>query len=536
LKPAPRKARFDDLRKYTVPLLSNLSISKRLYGAVALLAATFAVAALFTSQRLDGVGKKADLTKVARVPQLQLMAGLELNVTRVSLQLRHAMLARTPEELAATLADVGVKRKLIEEALVTYEKGLFTEAGRARFTKLPPVVAAFWRAGEENLKLIQAGEQKAAFAYLVDQTIPARNALLEQLADTVRYQNESLSKDLATIEADVHTAKFVVLAVLLAAVLMLALLSWHIASLLQHRVAQARRVAEQVRDGDLATRTSDPSRDEISPLLLALSEMQEGLSQVVGNVRSNAESVATASAQIAQGNQDLSGRTEQQASALQQTAATMDELGTTVRNNADSAKQANELAQGASIIATQGGKIVGQVVTTMQGISDSSRKIGDIIGVIDGIAFQTNILALNAAVEAARAGEQGRGFAVVASEVRSLAQRSAEAAKEIKSLIGHSVEQVEQGAALVDQAGKTMGEIVGSIRRVSDIVAEISSASGEQSSGVQQVGQAVTQMDQATQQNAALVEESAAAAESLKGQAQQLVQAVAAFKLPHQTG
>jgi methyl-accepting chemotaxis protein len=251
----------------------------------------------------------------------------------------------------------------------------------------------------------------------------------------------------------------------------------------------------------------------------------------VGTVRGNAESVATASAQIAQGNQDLSGRTEQQASALQQTAATMEQLGTTVRHNADSAQQANRLAQGASSVAVQGGEVVGKVVSTMQAISDSSRKIGDIIGVIDGIAFQTNILALNAAVEAARAGEQGRGFAVVASEVRSLAQRSADAAKEIKALIGRSVEQVEQGTALVDQAGKTMNDIVGSIQRVSDIVAEIDSASVEQSSGISQVGQAVTQMDQSTQQNAALVEQSAAAAESLRAKAQQLVQLVAVFKL-----
>jgi methyl-accepting chemotaxis protein len=270
---------------------------------------------------------------------------------------------------------------------------------------------------------------------------------------------------------------------------------------------------------------------DTSSLMAALAGMRDSLIKIVNEVRGNSESVATASAQIAQGNQDLSGRTEEQASALQQTAATMEQLGTTVRHNTDSAKQANQLAQTASAVATQGGDVVGQVVTTMQGISDSSRKIGDIIGVIDGIAFQTNILALNAAVEAARAGEQGRGFAVVASEVRSLAQRSAEAAKEIKVLIGRSVDQVEQGTQLVDRAGKTMGEIVGSIQRVSAIVAEISSASAEQTNGVLQVGEAVSQMDQATQQNAALVEESAAAAESLKAQAQQLVQAVAVFKV-----
>jgi methyl-accepting chemotaxis protein len=292
----------------------------------------------------------------------------------------------------------------------------------------------------------------------------------------------------------------------------------------------AAALASAIAAGDLSQTVKVKDADTIS-LMARLDAMQKSLKDVVYGVRQNAEGVATASAQIAQGNQDLSQRTEEQASALQQTAATMEQLSTTVRNNTDSAKQANQLAQGASVVAAQGGEVVGQVVSTMQGISDSSRKIGDIIGVIDGIAFQTNILALNAAVEAARAGEQGRGFAVVASEVRSLAQRSAEAAKEIKALIGRSVEQVEQGTLLVDRAGKTMGEIVGSIRRVSDIVAEITSASVEQSSGISQVGDAVGQMDQATQQNAALVEESAAAAESLKGQAQQLVQAVAVFKL-----
>ena len=262
-------------------------------------------------------------------------------------------------------------------------------------------------------------------------------------------------------------------------------------------------------------------------LLDALRHVEQSIAQV----RQSAAVLGAASSEIASSNQDLSQRTERQAAALQQTAATMDELGSTVRNNADNARQANQLAHSASDVAVRGGEVVGQVVQTMKGINESSRKIADIIGVIDGIAFQTNILALNAAVEAARAGEQGRGFAVVAGEVRSLAQRSAEAAKEIKALIGTSVERVERGTALVDQAGRTMDEVVQSIRRVTDIVGEISAASGEQASGVSQVGQAVGEMDQATQQNAALVEQTAAAAESLKQQATQLVQVVSIFRL-----
>ncbi|MCE4553787.1 methyl-accepting chemotaxis protein [Roseateles cellulosilyticus] len=299
-------------------------------------------------------------------------------------------------------------------------------------------------------------------------------------------------------------------------------------------LARAVDSADRVAEGDFTHVIHADGDDEAARVLKSLDRAQQALSDVVARVRSNAESVATASAEIAQGNHDLSQRTEEQASALEQTAATMEELNATVRNNADSAKQASQLAVGASSIAARGGEVVGRVVETMQGISASSRKIGDIIGVIDGIAFQTNILALNAAVEAARAGEQGRGFAVVAGEVRTLAQRSAEAAKEIKSLIGHSVDQVEQGAGLVDEAGKTMGEIVEAIQRVSDIVGEITSASVEQSSGISQVGDAISQMDQVTQQNAALVEQSAAAAESLKAQAKQLVEVVAVFKLAGQ--
>jgi methyl-accepting chemotaxis protein len=319
--------------------------------------------------------------------------------------------------------------------------------------------------------------------------------------------------------------------------IMLALLTlfgtWYIWRWIYMRLgSEPQRIVEvvtQIAAGDLTKKLSQAGTHSHS-VAAALDQMTGKLSIVVSQVRSNAESVASASAQIASGNNDLSVRTEQQASSLQQTAASMEQLGLTVKQNAEGAQQANQLVLGASEVATKGGEVVNQVVDTMNGINESSKKIADIISVIDGIAFQTNILALNAAVEAARAGEQGRGFAVVASEVRNLAQRSANAAKEIKDLITASVARVDQGSQLVDQAGLTMQEVVTSIRRVTDIVAEISRASVEQSSGVNQVGEAVNAMDHSTQQNAALVEQSASATQSLKKQAEALVQVVAIFK------
>ena len=296
-------------------------------------------------------------------------------------------------------------------------------------------------------------------------------------------------------------------------------------------IGVAVKVAQTVAAGDLSSRIVVDRADEIGTLLGALRHMNESLVAIVGDVRNASESIATGSTQIANGNSDLSQRTEEQASNLQQTAASMEELTATVKHNADTARRASELAEDASTVAARGGAVVGEVVATMDGITDSSRRIADIIGVIDGIAFQTNILALNAAVEAARAGEQGRGFAVVASEVRSLAQRSATAAKEIKVLIGESVGKVENGTRLVADAGRTMGDIVDQVRRVSQLITEISDASGEQSSGIGQIGDAVAQLDQVTQQNAALVEESAAAAESLRLQADTLARTVATFRL-----
>jgi methyl-accepting chemotaxis protein len=375
----------------------------------------------------------------------------------------------------------------------------------------------------DMLRQMYAGESEAAFV-----AMEAMVGRMQQAhAEDVRVATGGM-------RGIFDNARLWVGVALLACVLLAVVLGVAIARAVSRPAHEAVAVARAISEGNLTVHIPAGGRDEMGQLLQALLQMRDNLARVVSGVRGYAEGVSTASAEIAQGNHDLSSRTESQASALEETAASMEELGSTVRQNADNARQANQMAMNASTVAVQGGEVVSQVVETMKGISTASNKIADIIGVIDGIAFQTNILALNAAVEAARAGEQGRGFAVVASEVRSLAGRSAEAAKEIKSLISASVERVEQGNIQAEKAGETMTEVVNAIRRVTDIMGEISAASSEQSAGVSQVGEAVTQMDQATQQNAALVEQMAAAAGSLSGQARELVQAVAQFRLVQQ--
>ena len=391
-----------------------------------------------------------------------------------------------------------------------------------------PAVAFYRLAFDELIPAVQAGNRDAvtATAARIQQAYETHRAAIDKV---VVMATQRAAQDEAGAKDSIRSAMILLVLILAGSVGVCLGVAWLITRSILRPLQQAVGVVKTFAAGDLHTRFNADGRDEFSQLLQALQEMQTNLVTLVSGVREGSSQVAVASAEIAQGNQDLSNRTESQASALQQTAASMEELGSVMNQNADTARQANLLAQKASSTAMQGGQVVAQVVDTMRGINDASRKIADIISVIDGIAFQTNILALNAAVEAARAGEQGRGFAVVASEVRSLAGRSAEAAREIKALITASVERVAQGSQLVDQAGSTMTEVVASIRQVTDLIGEISSASAEQTAGVNQVTEAVTHMDQATQQNAALVEQMAAAAQSLKALSQQLVDRVAMF-------
>ncbi len=506
------------------------------FGGLALLVLLVAV---FAIKGLNGANLRYESYVTGAAARLDAAREVQAAVQQRAVAVRNMVLRTKPEEItadktAALQAHAEVGSALQKLRTLTQEDAKTSETVRRLVEQIDATEQKYAPVALAIVDLAANQQREAAIAKINDECLPLLRALGKVMDDYTDFSTQRASQLAAAAAAEYALQRKLLIAVCVLALAFAVLAGW----LVTRRITRAlgaepdelSAAVGRVAEGDLMTELRVGAGDT-SSVLAAVARMQAALRQVVANVRHASDAVAVASAQIAAGNADLSARTESQASALEETAASMEELGSTVQQNADNARQANQLAQSASAVASEGGEVVAQVVETMKGIHGSSQKIAEIIGVIDGIAFQTNILALNAAVEAARAGEQGRGFAVVASEVRSLAGRSAQAAKEIKALITDSVTRIGQGSTLADQAGAKMAEIVTGIRRVTDLMGEISAASSEQSAGVTQVGEAVSQMDQVTQQNAALVEEMAAAAASLNNQAQELVRTVAMFKL-----
>ena len=452
------------------------------------------------------------------------------NVRNITLAITSVVVAPTEALVQAELAKIGEARKKYGAAKETLQKKISTDKETALMAELDAALKAGAPLNNKVIELRNAGQTEEAIAFLTQQAAPSLKRVLGALDSLVAYEGEQAAQAATEAETLSTSARASMITLGSVAVLLGAFVAWIITRSITLPINAAVAVAETVASGDLSSHIVVNSSDETGRLLGALKAMNDSLLGVVAQVRHGTDAIATASSEIAAGNLDLSSRTEEQASSLEETASSMEELTSTVKQNADNARQANQLAKSASEVAVRGGSIVSQVVDTMGTINASSRKIVDIIGVIDGIAFQTNILALNAAVEAARAGEQGRGFAVVATEVRNLAQRSAGAAKEIKELIAASVANVDTGSRLVNEAGQTMGDIVDSIVRVTDIMGEITSATHEQTIGIEQINMAIAQMDEVTQQNAALVEEAAAASQSMQEQAGELAHVVGFFK------
>lgn len=512
---------------------SNLKISTRLLFGFASIVVLMAISTIYAAIRMQSIGVVNADTINVDWPSAQAAAQLQIAAQDSAIRVFSLLIIKDKAQRAAQYTQIDKNKKTVDAAIATLEKFGASTAEKQLLAKINTTRQAYLTSFLRVADLVEADDRDGAIKVMNTETAPTLASLLQGVEELVNYQTKKLTSHGIESGNAISNSLITMIVTGVAAILIGAGLAIWLTKAITTPINEAVQIAKRVASGDLTTEIRVNSGDETGQLLQALKEMNQSLDNTVGRVRVSAETISTASSEIASGNQDLSARTESQSSSLEETASSMEELTSTVKQNADNARQANQLVLSASSVAARGGQVVSQVVDTMASIKDSSRKIVDIIGVIDGIAFQTNILALNAAVEAARAGEQGRGFAVVAGEVRSLAQRSASAAKEIKQLISDSVEKVEDGGKLVDEAGQTMGLIVTSVKQVADIMSEITAASQEQSAGIEQVNDAIAQMDEMTSQNAALVEEAAAAAESMLEQSQQLAQAVSFFTLSH---
>ncbi|MBI5927122.1 MAG: MCP four helix bundle domain-containing protein [Aquabacterium sp.] len=509
----------------------SLRIGQRLAIGFGLLLAMLTLATLFAAWQFNSIGQ-INQRIIEQDWQKAEAANFINATTRTNARLTMALLITDqPSRLADINQRIDQNKALIDGAMARLDKLVYRTDGRALLKDIKDKRRQFVASFSKVRMLVANGQRAQATELMNSETLEAIDALQAPITALSDLQKQIVSESSQLVQGKIQQAQMLMMLLaltgLMAGVAAAQLISRSITRPLDQAVLLAQRVAA----GDLSTHIDVQGHDELARLLQALQSMNGSLVQIVRHVRTGSGSISTATSEIASGNMDLSQRTEEQASSLQEIAASLEQLTATVQQNLDSGRYANQIAGSAADVALKGGDVVAQVVQTMDAINESSRKIADIIGIIDGIAFQTNILALNAAVEAARAGEQGRGFAVVASEVRSLAGRSASAAKEIKDLINHSVGNVSEGCKLVEQAGSTMDEIVVSVRRVADIMGDLTSAAKEQSAGISQISQAMGQMDQVTQGNAALVEQAAAAAQSLEHQAKSLVASVDVFKL-----
>ena len=508
----------------------NLSIGTRLFASFGLILILMTGISALGIYGMNQSNAALHHIVEINIKKMALLEDMSNSIHIVSRVIRTVALLDDESEANRQREKILKAREIYNAAMETLEKMPLDEKGLAFVADLKQETATVRPLNNQFLEAIKT-DKAEAIKGLMQVNIPATAKWQDKISAFIELQREKSKKDEETASAAFDESKTIMIALSILAIALGSSTAWLITKSITRPINQAVLIAHTVASGDLTSKFDSTEQDETGQLIRALREMNDSLINIVGQVRQGAETIRVGTKQIASGNMELSSRTEQQAGSLEETASAMEQLTSTVKQNADNARQANTMAISASDIAVKGSSVVSEVVETMGEINESSKKIVDIIGVIDGIAFQTNILALNAAVEAARAGEQGRGFAVVASEVRNLAQRSASAAKEIKILINHSVEKVDTGSKLVDQAGATMKQIVDSVKQVTDIMNEISSASGEQSSGIDQIHMAVAQMDNVTQQNAALVEEAASAAQSLQSQASTLNQVVSVFKL-----